>query len=95
MQKAIITDWKPEHAEKYSKETLILKHRLSKSRLFSMKALGELIDRYPVEHYSLNTMGYDPENPVWREGTIENFSGKQVIDAIKNGRMWLNLRRVN
>lgn len=94
MHDAIISDWKPDCAAKYGNEILLLKHRLHESELFSLKALGELIDRYPVEHYGLNTMGYDPENPVWREGTISGFSGDQVIEAIKNGRMWLNLRKV-
>ena len=94
MQEAIISDWKPEYASQYGNELLLLKHRLHESELFSKEALGELIDRYPNEHYGLNTMGYDPENPVWREGTIDGFSGEEVIHAIENGRMWLNLRSV-
>lgn len=94
MQEAIISNWTPEHALKYGHEILMLRHRLHESDLFTEAALGGLIDRYPNEHYSLNTMGYDPENPVWREGTIEGFSGEAVIRAIENGRMWLNLRCV-
>lgn len=94
MQQEIITDWKPEYASLYSKEMLLLHHRLHESELFSRETLGELIDRYPEEHYGLNTMGYDPENPKWREGTIKGFSGEEVIQAIEHGRMWLNLRCV-
>lgn len=95
MQQTILTDWKSDFVPKYGNETLVLKHRLHESELFTKEVLGELIDRYPVEHYSLNTMGYDPENPEWREGTIEGFSSENVFEAIEAGRMWLNLRCVD
>jgi len=94
MREAIISDWKPSYASKYGDEILLLKHRLHESELFSKQALGNLIDRFPAEHYGLNTMGYDPENPVWREGTIKGYTGEEVIQAIETGRMWLNLRCV-
>lgn len=92
MLDAIITDWKPEYAERYEEEILLMHHRLHQSELFTKEALGDLIDRYPDEHYGLNTMGYDPENPKWREGTIDGCPGETVIEAIEHGRMWLNLR---
>lgn len=92
MDKKIISDWKPEYAGIYGKENLLLHHRLSETGLFMKEALAEMIDRYPNELYNLTTMGFDPENPIWREGTKGDFTGKQVIDAIERGRMWLNLR---
>lgn len=92
MNNEIISDWKPEYAETYGQENLLLHHRLNETGLFTREALAEVIDRYPNELYNLNTMGFDPENPVWREGTKGDFSGEQVIDAIERGRMWMNLR---
>lgn len=94
MQEAILSDWKPEYADNFSKEQLRLHHRLKETGLFSRDVLAELIDNYPEAFYSLNTMGYDVENPEWREGIIKDISGKDVIKAIENGRMWLNLREV-
>ncbi len=94
MNTEIIADWKREYADQYGKTNLLLHHRLRETGLFTKAALAELIERYPTEHYSLNTMGDDPANPVWREGVIEDVPGATVIDAIENGRMWLNLRRV-
>ncbi|MGB3865645.1 MAG: cupin-like domain-containing protein, partial [Xanthobacteraceae bacterium] len=32
---------------------------------------------------------------LWREGEIGNLSGRQVIDAIGKGGLWLNLRNVS
>ncbi|MGI9352131.1 MAG: hypothetical protein ACR2O3_11250 [Rhizobiaceae bacterium] len=95
MEQPIITDWKPEFAGKFGQEARHLHHRLSETGLFSHDVLAELIDSYPSEHYNLNTMGYDPESPEWREGIIKNTSGQDVIEAIKQGRMWLNLRQVD
>jgi len=31
---------------------------------------------------------------VWREGDLGNLSGREVIDAISRGELWLNLREV-
>ena len=95
MQQSIISDWKPEYADKFGQEARLLNHRLSETGLFSHEALAELIDSYPSEHYNLNTMGYDPENPEWREGIIRGTGGKDVIESISQGRMWLNLRQVD
>jgi len=92
MNQPIIADWKPEYAETFGTKQLLLHHRLSETGLFTKDALAKLIDRYPDELYNLSTMGFDPENPVWREGTISGHNGAEVIDAIERGRMWLNLR---
>ncbi len=94
MTQKIIADWKPEYAATFGANQLLLHHRLSETGLFTKEALAKLIDRYPDELYNLSTMGFDPENPVWREGTISGHKGADVIDAIERGRMWLNLRRL-
>lgn len=92
MEQSIISDWKPEYAAMFGEQDLLLKHRLNETGLFTKEALARLIKNYPNELYNLSTMGFDPQNPVWREGTIGDFTGEQVIDAIERGRMWLNLR---
>ena len=95
MQQSIISDWKPEYAQSFGQEQLLLNHRLSETGLFSHDALADLIDNYPSASYNLNTMGYDHENPEWREGIIRGIDGKAVIESIRQGRMWLNLRQVD
>ena len=55
----------------------------------------ELIERYPREHYSLMQTGVKDGKRIWRHGDIGNFSGRQVIDAISKGGLWLNLRMVS
>ncbi|MEM7067474.1 MAG: hypothetical protein AAF478_01215 [Pseudomonadota bacterium] len=95
MQQSIISDWNPQYAENFGEEQLLLHHRLSETGLFNHEVLAELIESYPSEHYNLNTMGYDHENPEWREGIIKGTKGGDVIKSISQGRMWLNLRQVD
>jgi len=94
MNDSIIADWKPDYANSFSKVSLLLHHRLTETGLFTKERLSRLVDVYPQEKYNITTMGYDIENPLWREGTKEGHSGSQVIEAIERGRMWLNLRMV-
>ena len=76
-------------------EPLRLEHRLHDDPLFSLSALGDLIDHYPRQHYALVEVGATgSDRRLWREGDIGNLSGVQVIEAIRQGKMWLNLRNV-
>lgn len=94
MSEAIFTDWTDETTRAWANEPLRLKHRLHADPLFSMDGLAELIDSYPRQHYSLVQVGTPGQRRLWREGEIGRMSGARVIEAIANGRMWLNLRNV-
>lgn len=91
----MIKDWQDGDAERFGKENLQRQHALNETNLFSKEALAELIDRIPESYYDLTTMGYDVKNPMWREGVVKNLSGKEVVECIERGRMWMNLRNVN
>jgi len=82
MTKSIISDWKPEYARNFSDVSLLLHHRLSETGLFTKERLSQLVDVYPPEKYNITTMGYDVENPLWREGTKEGYSGSEVIECV-------------
>ncbi len=95
MTEPIFTNWAPEHTANWAAAPLHLTHRLSQDPLYSLDALAELIEGYPRQHYALVEMGPQGSNRrLWREGDIGNLSGAEVIEAIKRGRMWLNLRNV-
>ena len=69
---------------------------MHKSPLFSMDQLAELIEQYPREHYSLMQTGARrTASASGVEGDIGIFSGRQVIDAISQGGLWLNMRMVS
>jgi hypothetical protein len=95
MSSPIFTNWTPELSQKWAREPLMAKHRLNTHPLFTLDALADLIKGYPRDHYSLVEVG-EKGSPrrLWREGDIGSLSGREVIEAIQNGRMWLNLRDI-
>ena len=95
MSSPIFTSWQPEHAALWGNVPLRLKHRLHQHELFSRPALARLIEAAPKSNYMLIETGRPNERKLWREGEIGQLDGAGVIEAIDNGRIWLNLLRVN
>ena len=95
MASSIFTAWQPEHASLWGNVPLRLKHRLHEHELFSRPALARLIEAAPKSNYMLIETGRPSERKLWREGEIGELGGAEVIEAIANGRIWLNLLRVN
>ncbi len=90
----VFSNWDDTHSLLWGNQPIQLAHELHKSPLFSVETLAELIQRYPREHYSLVQTGARGSGRVWREGEIGKLSGRQVIDAISRGGLWLNMRDV-
>ena len=89
----IFTDWQKSHAKDFGNAILNLKHNLSEKDIFSDAALCELIDRTPRQDYHISTMdpqSHDPKSR--REGVIDGLNGAEVLEAIRTGHLWLNLR---
>ncbi len=93
-RETVFTNWDDTHSLLWGNQPIRLDHGLHKSPLFSLDTLAKLIERYPREHYSLVETGARESRRLWREGEIGNLSGRQVIDAIAGGSLWLNLRDV-
>ncbi len=91
----VFEGWSEDHTALWGRHPIKLQHTLHKSPLFSMDGLAELIDAYPREFYMLVYMGAQNDKKFWREGDIAGMPGKDVINAIAQGRLWLNLRRTN
>lgn len=95
MIQPIFTNWSPQNTASWTHEPVCLKHRLHQHPLFSFDALADLIDGYPRQHYALVEMGAQGSpRRLWREGDIGGLPGRQVIEAIQQGRMWLNMRNL-
>jgi len=71
------------------------KHQFAESGLFTDAELAKLIERYPREYYLVNTIFGPEEAPDWRSGTLEGLSGALVLEAVRAGRLWLCLRRLD
>jgi len=92
----IFTEWKQQTGELWGNEPISVGHRLHQSPLFSRETLAALIESYPREHYNIFNMGAKTNDSwYWRQGDLNGTPGEKVIDAIAEGRLWLNLRNVN
>jgi hypothetical protein len=90
----IFSKWDETHSDLWSHQPIRLEHEMHNSPAFSMDDLAKLIEGYPRRHYSIVQTGAHGANRVWREGEIGNLGGREVIDAISRGELWLNLREV-
>ncbi|MFB9263616.1 cupin-like domain-containing protein [Bradyrhizobium erythrophlei] len=90
----VFTNWDDTHSELWSHQPIRLDHSMHQQPAFSMDDLARLIETYPREHYSLVKTGARGASRVWREGEIGKLCGRQVIEAISRGGLWLNLRNV-
>lgn len=70
-------------------------HRIADSGLFEDAALIELLDGYPRSDTVIQTMGELPATDTWRQGTIGNLPGEAIFEAIRAGRLWLNLKSLH
>ena len=90
----IFTAWADKHARLWGQTPLCLAHRLHQDPLFDLDALAELLERYPREHYQLVQWGALESRASWREGELGDLSGKEILDAVAKGRVWINLRNL-
>lgn len=57
--------------------------------------LAAMLDRYPADRFDINLYDYDDEGQVsLRTGARGRLSGADLLEAIKQGRLWVNLRGV-
>lgn len=70
-------------------------HRLTARGFAEDAALADLLDRYPADLFDINLYDYDDEGQVsLRTGARGRLSGPDLLEAIKQGRLWVNLREV-
>jgi len=93
----ILTGFKEEHRSLWGHHPVHIRHSLAETGLFTDEALALLLENYPREHYDLLHMAECGTGNLktWREGELGAVNGARAIEAIKAGRMWLNLRRVH
>lgn len=96
MTQAVLTDWDAEKAVAFDKQNIVAHHNLHERDLFSDDGLIDLLDRYPREKMGIYTMGFDPlDRRSFRAGNAYDLSGKDLFQAIHDGRIWVNMRKSN
>ncbi|MEM6329916.1 MAG: hypothetical protein AAF790_06675 [Planctomycetota bacterium] len=91
----LLDEWTEEQIARLDSANLVASHRLAKLDLFSDEGLIETLAAHPEHALGVNTMGEDPNRPEeWREGLRDGHDAATMLEAVKQGRLWLNLRRV-
>ncbi|WP_417483995.1 hypothetical protein [Maricaulis salignorans] len=87
------SNWSVEARQKFRNEPVTVRHNYHEHHLFSDMALAALIERHPRELIDFCTMGDDAtDHDSWRAGDPGALSGMELIDAVRRGKLWLNLR---
>ena len=92
----VICDWTEDKASRFGRDIVQFRHGLHERPMFSDDALIEVLDRYPRERLGVFTMGHDLVDwKSWRRGDAGKMTGRQLMEAVQAGRIWLNLRETN
>lgn len=96
MNGTVFAPWMEETRSHWNQRPMRLMHHLHEHPALQFDALAALIERYPRSDYALvHTSRQGDGRARWREGDLGGTPGRQVIDAIAAGSLWLNLRQVN
>ncbi|MBM3485050.1 MAG: hypothetical protein FJX67_00225 [Alphaproteobacteria bacterium] len=87
--------WGEAEASAFGRDVLVARHRLASLALFTDDGIVELLDRHPRENLCVMTMGDDPRRPDWRQGDASGLDGARLLEAVRKGRLWLNIKRVD
>jgi hypothetical protein len=92
----VVTPWPQANIDGFEREIIRFRHSLAERPLFADEGLVRVLDRYPREALGVFTMGHDVEDwRSWRRGVADGLSGEKLLEAVKAGRLWLNLRHAN
>ncbi|WP_416878406.1 GNAT family N-acetyltransferase [Litorimonas sp.] len=88
--------WPSTLKKSLGKSTYQAAHNLHHLDQFSDEKLAELLDRYPREKLGIYRFP-DHSNSAQKaeHGHVPTLSGADILDAVRDGQIWLNLRAVN
>ena len=94
MPPRFLPDWTNEQYRALENDILLAPHLLHESGLFDDDNLIRLLDKHPLRDLGINTMGYSHTEFEWREGDRNGVPSDVLLDLVKRGRLWINLRKV-
>ncbi|MGL4511970.1 MAG: cupin-like domain-containing protein [Lacipirellulaceae bacterium] len=94
MHASPLVDWSPLDFAALERGVLVARHALAETGLFTDDALAAVLDAHPAEHLSVNTMGKTKDRFDWREGDRNGVGGAELVRMVRDGHLWVNVRRV-
>ncbi|HYG92239.1 MAG TPA: hypothetical protein VD859_01520 [Nocardioides sp.] len=96
MTDADLLPWRFDDIAAFGSRPHVASHRLNEHPLFTNDSLAELLDRVPRSTVHTFTMGDDPLRlDDWRRGVETDLPGKELLEIVERGRLWLNLVGIN
>ena len=94
MPDRLVPDWSPAQKVAFGRAPMTFAHRLLETGLFEDEALAAALDRYPADLYDINLFDFDAEGQhTLRTGTRGRIGGEAVLEGLKAGRLWMQMRR--
>jgi hypothetical protein len=91
---SLLVNWKQQDFDSLEKRVLLARHSLAELPIFSDDGLASLLDEHPESALTLSTMGDDCNRFEWFEGHRNGVSGKELLDIVKQGKLWINCRKI-
>jgi hypothetical protein len=92
---ALVAPWSAEQKSDFLKRPIAFRHGLVDTGLVEDDALVAVLERYPDELIDINLFDSDDASGGnLRTGKRGGLDGAQVLDAVKRGRVWVQLRGV-
>lgn len=96
MRTALNVSWSENAKARFGRDILNASHDLDDQTAFADDGLAALLDAYPREDLGIWTFGAhgEGEAPAIRGGA-DSLSGADIMEAVRRGQIWLNLREAN
>lgn len=92
----MISDWSPDHTAAFLRAPVHFRHGLGQPDLVEDEALARLLDGYPADLFDINHFDFhDEARFTLRTGDRGRASGAEVLKAVKEGLVWVNLREAD
>ncbi|WP_232792787.1 transcriptional regulator [Caulobacter hibisci] len=90
----LVAPWSDDQLRSFRKAPITFRHNLAETGLFDDDALARLLDAYPAQLYDINLFDFDAEGQAtMRTGARGRLPGREVLAGVKEGRIWVQLRR--
>ena len=93
MAEPVLIDWNDDKRADFRSGVTTARHRLHLAPEFTELALAALLNRHPRDLCDFCTMGDDPaDRDSWRAGDPGKADGRALLEAVRQGKLWINLR---
>jgi len=90
-----LIEWSEPQRAAFGQAIQRTRHRIHELDLFDDQSLTTLLDKYPRKLLQAFTMGTDAaKREDWGPVEIGTVSGTELLEAVRHGRLWLNILRV-